>query len=131
MSNEIKKGKGRPRIELTDLPSGWEESIIELSKEGASIVELAVELEISRNTLTALTERNKHFLNTIKRCKRYCEAWWMKQGRINLENKEFSATLFYMNMKNRFNWTDRQETDITTKGEAISPPIINITKPND
>ena len=36
--------RGRPLLTLKDLPKDWEKSIIELSKKGASIVELAVEL---------------------------------------------------------------------------------------
>ncbi len=101
--------RGRPQIKLEDLPEGWEESIIKLSKQGASIVELAVELDISRNTLYALSERDEYFLNTIKRCKRYCEAWWLGKGRTELDNKDFSYTGWYMNMKNRFGWADKQE----------------------
>ena len=31
--------RGRPLIKLEDLPEGWEDTIINLSKEGASIVE--------------------------------------------------------------------------------------------
>ena len=50
--------KGRPRIELKDLPKDWEESIINLAKKGGSIVEIAVELDISRKTLYNLSERD-------------------------------------------------------------------------
>ena len=120
--------RGRPLITLKDLPKDWESSIIELSKNGASIVELAVELDISRNTLKALTERNEHFLNTIKKCKRYCEAWWLSKGRTELENKDFSYTGWYMNMKNRFGWADKQENknENNHKGEIK----INYNIPN-
>ena len=104
------KKAGRPKIELSDLPKDWENSIINLSKEGASIVELAVDLQISRDTFYALAEREPKFSDTIKKCKELCEAWWVKAGRKNLENKDFSYTGWYMNMKNRFKWTDRQET---------------------
>ena len=122
------QGKGRPLITLKDLPEGWEESIINLSKKGASIVELAVELDISRNTLKALSERNEYFLNTIKKCKRYCEAWWLSKGRTELDNKDFSYTGWYMNMKNRFGWADKQENknDNTHTGEIK----INYNLPN-
>jgi hypothetical protein len=120
--------RGRPLIKLEDLPEGWEDTIINLSKEGASIVELAVELDISRNTLKALSERNEYFLNTIKKCKRYCEAWWLSKGRTELDNKDFSYTGWYMNMKNRFGWADKQENknDNTHTGEIK----INYNLPN-
>ena len=110
--------RGRPLITLKDLPKDWENSIIELSKKGASIVELAVELDISRNTLKALTERDGYFLNTIKKCKIYCEAWWLSKGRTELENKDFSYTGWYMNMKNRFGWADKKEIKEESKVEV-------------
>lgn len=124
------KKKGRPKMTVNDLPDNWEETVIELSKEGASIVELAVELDICRTTFYALTDRDEHFMDTIKKCKQYCEAWWIKKGRTELENKDFSYTGWYMNMKNRFNWTDRQETtleggdkpvNIVSLGAGIKP----------
>ena len=120
--------RGRPLKKLEDLPEGWENIIINLSKEGASIVELAVELDISRNTLKALSERNEYFLNTIKKCKRYCEAWWLSKGRTELDNKDFSYTGWYMNMKNRFGWADKQENknENTHTGEIK----INYNLPN-
>ena len=101
--------RGRPLKKLEDLPEGWENIIINLSKEGASIVELAVALDISRQTLYNLSERDEYFLDTIKKCKRYCEAWWLSKGRTELDNKDFSYTGWYMNMKNRFGWADKQE----------------------
>jgi len=119
--------RGRPLITLKDLPEDWEKSIIELSKKGASIVELAVELDISRNTLKALTDRDEYFLNTIKRCKRYCEAWWLGKGRTELENKEFSYTGWYMNMKNRFGWADKKEIKEEVKKEVTNFNIDNLS----
>jgi len=120
--------RGRPLKKLEDLPEGWEDIIINLSKEGASIVELAVALDISRQTLYNLSERDEHFLDTIKKCKRYCEAWWLSKGRTELDNKDFSYTGWYMNMKNRFGWADKQENknDNTHTGEIK----INYNLPN-
>ena len=120
--------RGRPLKKLEDLPDGWENIIINLSKEGASIVELAVALDISRKTLYNLSERDEHFLHTIKKCKRYCEAWWLSKGRTELDNKDFSYTGWYMNMKNRFGWADKQENknENTHTGEIK----INYNLPN-
>ncbi len=105
----MKREKGRPQITLEDLPENWDKTILKMSKDGASIVELAVTLEISRDTFYALTERDQYFFDTVKKCKELCEAWWVKKGRTELDNKDFSYTGWYMNMKNRFKWSDKQE----------------------
>lgn len=111
---------GRPKIELKDLPENWQNTILELSSEGASIVELSVELGISRDTFYALSEREPIFFDTVKKCKELCEAWWVRNGRTNLNNKDFNYTGWYMNMKNRFNWSDKKEIDHTTQGEKMN-----------
>lgn len=120
---------GRPSISLNDLPENWIEIMISLSEEGASIIELAVELGISRDTFYEISKREEEFSDTVKKCKDLSEAWWTRKGRKNLENKDFNYTGWYMNMKNRFGWTDKQEIDHTTKGSAISVPQINIINP--
>ena len=120
-------GKGRPQIELSDLPEGWDKTIINLSKEGASIVELSVELDICRDTFYALSKRNKYFFDTVKRCKEYSEAWWIKKGRTELDNRDFSYTGWYMNMKNRFGWADKQEIKEEIKQEVTNLNIDNLS----
>lgn len=117
--SEEKREKGRPQMTVDSLPSDWKDRIINLSKEGASIVELAVELDICRNSFYALSERDEDFMNTVKKCKQLCEAWWVRKGRTNLGNKEFSYTGWYMNMKNRFNWADKQETKLSGQVESV------------
>jgi len=111
--------RGRPLIGLSDLPEGWEKIILNLSKEGASIIELSVELGISRDTFYELSKRDEYFSDTVKRCKDESEAWWTRKGRKNLDNKDFSYTGWYMNMKNRFNWSDKQEVKLDTKNIPI------------
>lgn len=105
---------GRPKKTTNDFPEGWEKHIIDLSNEGASITEIVSYLEISKNTLVVMTERNDQFLTTIKKCKQLCETWWEKKGRKNMENKDFNSTLWYMNMRNRFGWADKVKQDVNT-----------------
>jgi hypothetical protein len=82
-----------------------------LMAEGASITEVAAKLGITKDTLYRWLkdEDKKPFSDAIKRGQQLSEAWWLEKGRINLENKDFNSTLWYMNMKNRHGWKDRQE----------------------
>ena len=80
---------------------------------GASKNEVAVfTLGISKDTFYQWVKKNKEFSDSVKLGEALSEAWWMRSGRQNLENKDFSATLWYMNMKNRHGWRDKQETKI-------------------
>jgi hypothetical protein len=116
---EQSKG-GRPLIQL---PNDYKDIMLELAKEGASIVELSVALSISRDTFYEISKRDTVFSDTIKKCKELSEAWWERSGRTNLMNKEFNYTGWYMNMKNRFNWKDRQ--DVTTNDKDLPQPILS------
>lgn len=80
-----------------------------LMLEGASIIEIAYELRVSRPTIYEWIEKYPEFSNTIKKGVDFSEGWWMNKGRTHIENKEFNSTLWYMNMKNRFGWKDKQE----------------------
>jgi hypothetical protein len=111
---------GRPKKTLADLPLNWEEIILEIKKNGGSDVEVRVALDISQDLWDRFKKEIEEFSLTVKRGTDLCEAWWLKRGR-ELENKQFNATLWYMNMKNRFGWKDKNETDITSGGEKIIP----------
>lgn len=112
MNKDIAK-PGRPMITINDFAKDWQEQLLKLSEEGASIVELSASLGISREHFYQLSKRDPIFSDTIKECKRRSEAWWERVGRQNLTNKEFNYTGWYMNMKNRFGWADKTTSDVT------------------
>ena len=87
------------------------EKVVELMSEGYAKVEVAVALGITRETLNAWDNDSTkpEFSDAVRLGEEASEAWWMTKGRVNLENREFSATLWYMNMKNRHGWRDRIE----------------------
>ena len=119
MAKEIKKKVGRPLTQLSDLPKNWKKIIKDEMSEGASRIEVMAKLKIRNDLFYSLIKREPDFSEAIKEGVGLCEAWWKTKGRKNLENKNFSAVLWYMNMKNRFGWRDKTETDITSGGEKI------------
>lgn len=107
------KKTGRPPLKLTDLPKDWKKRVLSLMSEGASKVEVCVALKIGKDALAALRDREPEFAATLQEGELMCEAWWENVGRISLYAKTFNTGLWYANMKNRFGWRDKQETEVS------------------
>ena len=125
------KGKGRPKEDLSTLPEHWRDEILTLYSKGGSDVEVKAMIwdwrdSFSNDLWNRWIKEEPNFSQTIKRGRQLSEAWWTKNGRTNLENKEFSYTGWYMNMKNRFKWTDRQETTLEGGEKPIQTNVISL-----
>jgi hypothetical protein len=122
---------GRPKSEF-NLPKDWHLLVLEMYEQGASDVEIKAEIYKQRGSFSndlwdRWIKEEAEFSETIKMGKILSEAWWSKKGRTSLENRDFSYTGWYMNMKNRFGWADKSEVDHTTKGESFNPTPIQFT----
>jgi len=95
--------------------------IISLMTDGASKVEVAASLDICRDTLHEWSKTYPEISDALKIASVKSQAWWEYAGRANLFTQGFNSALWYMNMKNRFGWTDRQAVEnsgsITLKHE--------------
>jgi transposase len=89
------------------------EQIIELMRAGYSILEVAYQLEVHKDTIYEWEKVHSEFSDALKKARDYSEGWWLLQGRNNLNNKEFNSTLWYMNMKNRHKWSDKVDNTHT------------------
>lgn len=114
----------RPKETIESLPKNWYDEILKLYQQGASDVEVKALIykwrgSFSNDLWDRWIKEEDQFSETIKTGRLLSEAWWHKSGRVNLSDKDFSYTGWYMNMKNRFGWADKQSTDITSGGESL------------
>ncbi|MEE9351532.1 MAG: hypothetical protein V3U78_04675 [Thiotrichaceae bacterium] len=94
--------------------------VIDLMSDGASKEEVCAELDITFDTLAnwQKPENNLEFSEAITQGERLSRAWWLKHGRKNLENKSFNERLWFMNMKNRHGWADKQSLETKHSGSV-------------
>ena len=119
---------GRPKESLESLPDNWHEEVLELYSEGAADVEIKALIYQWRGTFSCdlwnrWMKEDEEFSITIKKGRMLSESWWNKSGRKNLKEKDFSYTGWYMNMKNRFGWRDKQETTLQGGDKPIETII--------
>ena len=107
------------------------EKVIALMKDGHSKTVVAAELDICKDTFYRWCDPDgdsyiQEFSDSVKKGVSLSEAWWEKEGHLALRDDKFNSTLWYMNMKNRFNWADKKEikSDTTIKGYVSDDPML-------
>ena len=126
---ENKKKRGPKKKDIKDFPEDWKVQIIEMYSEGASDKEIKALIHKWRGTFSNdLWDRwlleETTLSETIKRGRILSEAWWENKGRVSLEKPNFNSTLWYMNMRNRFGWADKQNVDHTIGGDKIEINLV-------
>jgi hypothetical protein len=120
-----KKSVGRPKKSL-DLWKGWAKDVLDLYVDGASDVEIKALVWQKRGSFSndlwgRWMDEEKEFSETIKMGRTFAKAWWEKKGRSGVDSQEINSTMWYMNMKNRYGWRDKQ--DITSDEKPIQTMV--------
>lgn len=107
---------GRP----TDYKPEYCELIIELGRKGMSVVEMASEIGVARNTIETLwTAKHPEFQEAFTQAREASQSWWESMGRTNLimppQSGTFQASVWSRSMAARFpnDWREKSETALT------------------
>ena len=108
----------------TDLMSRRVEGLFD---QGGTIVEASRLMGINRSTFhrwAKSTDKEKqNFREVVEIGKEAAEAWWIRQGRENLDTRGFNHGLWLMNMVNRFGWTSSHSRKEEKKEVAHSGTV--------
>lgn len=123
---------GRPKTELDELPTGWQEKLVQLGREGATDVMLRCQIAEWRGSCSddlfyRWIKEEKEFSRTIKSAQMYCQGFWESQatkGTIGSQPGMINPTAWIFTMKNKFGWKDKQEIS----GDQSAPLSIIINE---
>ena len=98
--------------------------IFDLASQGASKVEIAVELGITRSTLYLWMQEVEEFSDAMQKADQIAQSWWERMGRQATFGAfpAFNSAAYIFQMKNRFrkDWQDIKQTELTgANGGAI------------
>jgi len=108
---QVKRPVGRP----TKYKPEYCERIIELGKQGYSYAEIAADLEVDKASLYDWAAAHEEFSTALRAAKTYEQAWFEREARSNMKNRDFNANLWYRSAASRFrdDYTERKETQVT------------------
>lgn len=96
----------------------WANELIEFYRQGYSDAEVAAEMKITVKEYYSQIAENQTFAKLVEFGRTLSLAYWEKQARLNINNKQFNTPLWAFYMKNKHNWADKMDTtsqaDITT-----------------
>lgn len=105
--------------------------VIEMGKQGYSVVEMAAELGVSRLTLeTNWTAAHPEFLAAFTHARECSQAWWERTGRIGMIENNISAPIWSRSMAARFpkDWREVKGTELTGKDGAPVETVQRIER---
>lgn len=116
------------------MPEGWQDKILDLYAEGMSDYEVMTEMTLHFETFKRLLT-DPEFNEVVGMGRQKSRAWWERAGRVNLQNRDFNATLWKINVQNRLGWSDKTSTHEADTGfeksltaDEIENEIVDLTR---
>lgn len=106
------------------------ERAVELGMNGASKVEIAFELGVTRNTLDNWAAEYPEFLSAITRAKEAEQVWWEREGRANLKTQGYQSSMWSRSMAARFpdEWRESTKQDVNQTGSMTVQIVSGVPR---
>lgn len=116
---------GRPRTTVDDLPENWKDVMMAEAQEGGGPTAYMVKLGIGHSALQTLLTDSEDFRSTFEACLLLQQYWWENQGRKMAAGADGNATVWSLNMTNRFNWRSGRNEVV---GDKTAPVQVEVKK---
>lgn len=87
----------------------WATQVVDMYSEGCSDAEVAASLRVPIREYYKQIEDNPTFKQLVEYGRTLSQAFWEKQARKNIGNKQFNTPLWVFYMKNKFAWAEKTE----------------------
>lgn len=114
---------GRP----TDYRPEYCDTVIELGKQGKSVVQMACALDVVRQTMLDWCKAHPEFLDAFTRAKQYSQDWWETQAQCGLTADKFNASLWSRSMAARFPEDYQERKGVELSGPGGGPVAVVTT----
>lgn len=114
---------GRPRTTIEDLPADWKEIMMAEAQDGGGPTAYMVKLGIGSTAYDTLINDSEEFRNTLEACILLCKYWWETQGRKMASGADGNATVWSLNMTNRFNWRSGRNEVVGDKAAPVQMEV--------
>lgn len=129
-----------PEPKKTGRPSVYDpafcDRVIQLGMTGASVVEMATEIGVSRTTMeTNWTAVHPEFADALEMARQHSQVWWERKGRDGMSVAGFQGNVWSRSMAARFpkDWRETHRNELTgADGKPIEtaalPDLSNLTE---
>jgi len=118
---------GRPRTKVEDLPKNWKQIMRAEAMGGGGTTAFMVKLKIGHTALQTLLEASDEFRHTYEECLLEQQYWWEMKGRDMADGAQGNATVWSLNMTNRFNWKSGRNEVVGDRNAPIHHNVNNST----
>jgi hypothetical protein len=104
------------------------ERVIEMGRQGKSLVQISVSLGVVRQTVRNWADEHPEFLAALTRAREESQAWWENMGQEGLVMQGFNASLWGKNVSCRFpdDWTDKTKQELSGPDGGPIPTTITV-----